>query len=43
MNSSNIKTPQIKKLEKTQKKLNKLRQEFNKDHSETKETTKKDI
>jgi hypothetical protein len=28
MNSSNIKMPQIKKLEKTQKQLNELREDF---------------
>jgi hypothetical protein len=42
MNSRKIKTPQIK-LEKTQKQLNELREDFNKFQSETKETIKKDI
>jgi conjugal transfer/entry exclusion protein len=38
MHSRNIKTPQIKKLEKTQKQLNELRKDFNKFQSETKKT-----
>jgi hypothetical protein len=42
MNSRKIKTPQIK-LEKTQKQLNELREDFNKFQSETKETIKKEI
>jgi protein subunit release factor A len=43
MHSRNIKTPQIKKLWKTQKQLNELRENFDKYQSETKETIKKEI
>jgi hypothetical protein len=42
MHSRNIKTQQIKKLEKTQKQLNELREDFSKYQSETKETIKKE-
>jgi uncharacterized coiled-coil protein SlyX len=38
----NIKTPQIKKIKKTQEQLNELREDFDKLQSETKETMKKD-
>jgi uncharacterized coiled-coil protein SlyX len=41
--SNNIKTPQIQKLDKTQKQLNELREDFNKLQSETMETIKKVI
>jgi hypothetical protein len=41
MHSRNTKKPQIKKLEKTQKQLNELREVFNGLQSETMETTKK--
>jgi hypothetical protein len=41
MHSRNMKTPQIKKLEKTQKQLNELREVINKHQSKTKETIKK--
>jgi hypothetical protein len=40
LHSKNFKTPQIKKLEKTQKQLKELREDFNKHQHETKETTK---
>jgi succinylglutamate desuccinylase len=43
MHSRNFKTPQIKKLEKTQKQLNELREDFNKHPSETKDTIKRQI
>jgi chromosome segregation ATPase len=43
MPSKNMKTPQIKKLEKTQKQLSELREDFKKHQSETNETIKNEI
>jgi uncharacterized coiled-coil protein SlyX len=43
MHSRNFKTLQVKKLEKTQKQLNELTENFNKHQCETKETIKKEI
>jgi ferritin-like metal-binding protein YciE len=42
LNSKNIQTPQIKNLRST-KRTNKLREDFNKHQSETKQTIKKEI
>jgi hypothetical protein len=41
MHSRNFKTPKIKKHEKTQKQINELREDFNKQQSEMKDSIKK--